>query len=284
MAHINATTKGATLSTGGKVVPTENSMVKEKSFRKLNITELNVDPSYQREVKPGHKKILAKFDEAALGIPLIGMREDENGKRSYWIVDGLQRISAMLLKGWKEVRCEVFRSDGPEHEAHVFNLVNGGRTRLTPGELFHALLVAGDEVAHKVRDTVVANGYTILRVKGIGPNRGNVRPGEVGCVKTLWHVVRFHGTEPLAFALRVIKAAWYENPNGTRDAIIAGLAKWYAAKKDKDQPVNEEKFIKQCQLVTPDKLLYSASQGVGSIHSNMLEVIQRVSQRKLARL
>src|SRR5262249_39485041 len=84
---------------------------------------LKSDPTYQRDVKRGHKKIVADFNETALGVPLVGERE----KGTLWIVDGLQRITALRKLNWTHVKAEVFASKGPEHEAEIYRIINGNR-------------------------------------------------------------------------------------------------------------------------------------------------------------
>ena len=108
--------------------PSDRKMLTtERALRIVAVADLQVDPSYQRCVKPNHKKIARDFDPNALGVPLVGQREDH----SLWIVDGQQRVEALKLLGKVNVRVEVFASKGPEHEAHVFTRCHAELGRAT---------------------------------------------------------------------------------------------------------------------------------------------------------
>ena len=132
-------------------------LVKESKLRIVTLSTLHTNPTYQREVKTKHRKIVAEFDEDSLGVPLIGERSDG----SLWIVDGQQRITALRKLGWTEVRANVFRSDGPVHEAQVFKRVNLDRTALKPVEQFKARLTAQDEIALNIVAAVEAEGFRV---------------------------------------------------------------------------------------------------------------------------
>jgi hypothetical protein len=70
-------------------------LVVKSALRVVKLSDLSVDQSYQREVKSGHKSIVSDFNEEALGVPLVGQRSDG----SLWIVDGLQRVTALKKLG-----------------------------------------------------------------------------------------------------------------------------------------------------------------------------------------
>src|SRR5688572_29909905 len=122
-------------------------LVTKSALRTVDLDLLAVDSAYQRDVRHGHKKIIADFNDQALGIPLIGEREDS----TLWIVDGLQRITALKALGKTKARVEVFASKGIEHEAEVFKLVNLNRTKLKPVEEFKALLAAHDKESWDIK-------------------------------------------------------------------------------------------------------------------------------------
>jgi hypothetical protein len=193
---------------------------------------------------------MAEFNEEALGIPLVGERDDS----SLWIVDGLQRITALKKMGRKEVRAEVFASKGPEHEAAVFKLVNLNRTRLRPIEQFRALLAAHDELAWKVKNVVEDCGFKVASGRS-GHNENAYK--ELTGVKLLMNVVRVHGVEPVRFALRAIESCWPGDRSGTHHNILSGLCKFFV--RNQFAP-DLERFYPRLRTVTPSKILFISQQ------------------------
>ena len=259
--------------------------VVKAALKVLSLSSLNTDSSYQRDVKGKHKKIVAEFNEEALGIPLIGEREDG----TLWIVDGLQRITALRKMGKKEVRCEVFASNGPNHEAEVFKLVNMNRTRLTPSEEFRALLTAGDKLAWGIKEAVEAEGFTV-RLIGKSNQGGTTSEADeraarqLTCINTLVGIARHNGTDPIRFTLRTIARAWPGDRNGPHNIIVGGLAAYFIRR---DGIVDEERLVPRLQLTTPQKIMYATVQssvgGGGSRDDACADVIEKINRKRVGK-
>lgn len=253
-------------------------LVTKAALCKVGIDALQTDPSYQRGIKPKHKKIVAEFNEEALGIPLVGQREDN----SLWIVDGLQRITALKKMGWKVVRAEVFRSKGPEHEAEVFKLVNLNRTKLSPQEEFRALLTAHDERAWAIKDAVEACGYELMLYAGGGGRSGTSDDRaslQVGCVSAMAAVARKKGVEPIKFALLAAKECWPGDRLGCHNQMMLGLCAFHARH---DGVVDTDRLYSRLKGVTPHKIIYQAQQAniSGDKQSAVAEVIEKVYRKR----
>lgn len=250
--------------------------VVKNALRQVEIKDLQVDPSYQRSLVRGHKKIAAEYDPIAFGIPLVAQRDDG----SLWIVDGQQRIAALKLRGThKWVRCEVFASKGPEHEAEVFRQVNKNRTALKPLQLFHALLVAGDEQCWKVKNEVEKRGMAIPK----GESHGTAADSEsaskqVRCVDALVRILSRGGPEALAFVLDAVSKAWPGDPRRTKYRILDGL---YLFWKAMDKTADLNRLIPRLNTTTVTQLLYSAQLGIGSAAANIAEVITKLYHKRI---
>lgn len=245
-------------------------LVSKAALRVLPLNTIGSDPSYQRTVRNAHRKIVSDFDEAALGIPLVAERNDT----SLWVVDGLQRITALRKLGRTTVRAEVFHSKGPEHEAHVFKLVNANRTKLGALELFKAMLTARDMTAIVTKQTVEAGGFKLaLTGKPHGPSADYL-----SCVATAYTSVRVSGPAPLAFALRMIRAAWPGDPLGINSRMVEGLTSFFVAK---GKTVDEERLLPRLQTVTPHKLLYTASLHVSGQVTGIVEILNKLYKKQM---
>lgn len=170
---------------------TDKRTVKGSALKVLYLDGIQTDPSYQRDVVAGHKKIIADFDPVAFGVPLVGEREDG----TLWIVDGLQRITALRKMGKKTMRAEVFRSQGPEHEASVFRKVNKNRTGLKPLQLFQAALTEGNEEAWAVKNVAEEYGFKIPKTHS--PSPANSSPENIAvtlsCVNAVQYIYKRGG-------------------------------------------------------------------------------------------
>lgn len=245
-----------------------HKMVTKAAVRKVLLESLLVDTSYQREVKGGHTKIVDNFDEDALGILLVAEREDG----TLWIVDGLQRVTALKKLGHSSVLARVFSSDGPEHEAHVFKRVNLDRTKLSPLELFRSLLAAQDADAWALKESVEAQQFRI--------STDSRSPMSLRCVSMLQRVQCVHGLDALAFSLECCRDAWPGERVTLWSDIIYGLAWFYSeAGASVDMAVMKAKMA----TTTPQKIMYAARRQSlsNSPRSEVLELLKKLYKKRV---
>lgn len=250
----------------------EALVIGRRSLRVVDPKDLNVDHSYQRPLVPKHKKIAAEYDADAFGVPLVGQRDDG----TLWIVDGQQRIAAKKILGHKTVRVDVFASKGPEHEARVFKLVNMNRTKLSSLELFHAMLAAGDETCHAVKEIVEGFGCRIPK-GGYQTAKSNYEAKRFSCAMTLCRIYDTHGADCLRFVLRAITKSWPADGVATRTELVGGLMLYWS---NNNGIVNEERLFPRLASTTPTKILYSAGLGIGLREQNVAQMIEKVSRKR----
>lgn len=254
----------------------KRKLVVKSAVRVVKLEQIQTDSSYQRAIKRGHRGIIADLNEVALGIPLVGEREDG----SLWIVDGLQRITALRARGWSTVRAEVFRSDGPEHEAAVFKIVNMKRTPLTAIEKYRALLTAGDEIAWKLKEAVEALEFRMGVYSGSVTEESKANC--LGGVGTLMNIVTQSGTAPITFALICAREAWPGDKLGVHHNMIEGMTVFW---RRQEGVVDQERFVERLRTVTPQKILYAASQATiaGNKGAAVGEQLEKVYRKRLHR-
>jgi hypothetical protein len=267
--------------------PKSARTVSDSALRVLDIETIKVGHRYQRQVSESAiEKIMKGYDPKALGIPVIGERDDG----TLWVVDGQQRIAA--LKRMKDrdrrwVRCEVFASNGPEHEALIFKLINANRTKLTAEQLFHAALVSGDEQCHKLKRIMDEYGMQVMR----GRPQTQMTPDaarDAKRVRTINFLLRVlgrseqaHNGEPaVRFILNVLSRVWPDDAIKQRSEIVEGLFSFWT---NNNGLVDLDRLLPRLASTTPTKLVYSATLGVGSRGQNVADVLQRVYRKKVAR-
>lgn len=183
--------------------------------RKIAVDELNISDAYQRTIVPARVNRIAKnLDQDAFGSLTVGQRRDG----SHWVVDGMQRLTAARKLGIGMVPCDVFQSEGQEHEARVFRLKNRERTNVTACALFRAQLVEGDAQTVDIASVVNAAGLSLRFENG--------KPGWpfVKAVVSLEKAYRKVGRDGLASVLSIICESWFGESDALRGDIITGIA------------------------------------------------------------
>lgn len=254
---------------------TMEKLVTKAALRIVQLVKIGTDSSYQREIKNKHKRIVADFNAEAFGIPVAGQREDG----SLWIVDGLQRISALRKMGKTEVRIEVFASRGPEHEAEVFKVINMNRAKLTSAEEFRCLLTAHDPTAWAVKEVGEKCGFTLQYKCGKKP--GPTSAMQLTCFTLLLDMAKRYGTQHIAFTLDCIKASWPDDPLGVYNTVVGGLCIFSARH---DGVADGERMIARMRTTTPQKVIYTTQQMATGTSRHMIaaDVFDKIYQKRRA--
>lgn len=218
-------------------VKTENRMVA--------VDSLSVCDSYQRTVVPLRvSRIEKNFDVDALGSLTVGERDDG----TMWVVDGMQRLNALLRLGIRCVSCNVFRSEGPEHEARVFRLMNKERTSVSAIAIFRAQLLEGDrqtvEIAGAVRDAG-------LKLKLDGSSAGWPY---VKAVVALESSYRRIGASGVLSLLKIIVESWPGDSDGLRGDIIGGMGLFIK----RNDGFDRDRLVRKLKMTSVDALLRAA--------------------------
>lgn len=248
-------------------------LVSNRAIRVLDVDALQVDPSYQRGVRSKVKRIVRDYDGDALGVLCVGERSDG----SLWVVDGLQRLTALKQLGVKTVRADVFASSGPEQEAGVFARLNRDRCALAPIELFNADLTRGDEVAASIKYYATAHGFTIPSQRVSGRRPAERQANELACTGALLRA--FKSLEERGFEVLVSTLAqlWPGDPRRTQADIVGGLYVWFARHKD---AADVPRLVDRLNGTTASKLLYTASLGIGGRDANIADTIERIYRKR----
>lgn len=193
-----------------RILKTEN--------RKISVNELKISNAYQRTIVPARVSKIAKhLDQDAFGSLTVGQR----GDGSLWVVDGMQRLTAARRLGIIMVPCDVFSSDGPEHEARVFRLKNKERTNVCANALFRAQLVEGDPQSVDIAKAVREAGLKIMFTKS-----GNAGWPYIKAVKSLERSFQRVGKEGLSMAFRILCEVWPGEVEALHGDMIEGMC-WF---------------------------------------------------------
>lgn len=193
--------------------------------RKIAVEELNISDAYQRTIVLSRvNRIVKNLDQDAFGSLTVGQRRDG----SYWVVDGMQRLTAARKLGVGMVPCDVFQSEGQEHEARVFRLKNRERTNVSATALFKAQITEGDRQSLEIADVVKQAGLK-LRLD-LSTSGGHGWP-YIKAVKALERSFSRVGREGLLMALEIIGEVWPGEEGALQGDMIDGMC-WFLKKCD----------------------------------------------------
>lgn len=188
--------------------------------RKISVDELNISDAYQRTIVPARVNRIAKsLDQDAFGSLTVGQRDDG----TYWVVDGMQRLTAARKLSIAMVPCDVFQSEGQEHEARVFRLKNRERTNVSACALFRAQLTEGDEQSLAIAQVVKDAGLK-LALRDEGSHYPYLK-----AVKALERSFQRVGRGGLSDALSILSDAWPGEDGSLQGDMIEGMC-WFIKK------------------------------------------------------
>jgi hypothetical protein len=159
----------------------------------LNVSDLFVDPAYQRDVVHQQANYLAERWNTALAG---GVRVSKRADGRYAIIDGQQRVMAIALRGRPtRIRCEVFTDLTLAEEAGLFVVFNRVPRKITSLQQFKAEILANDPEALDVKRIVESFSLEIAEPRGV-----HTRIGAVSTLLRIYRTPRF-GREVLQKAL-----------------------------------------------------------------------------------
>lgn len=127
-------------------------------LKMMHKDNLLIPAEYQRDAnEPKVRKIASEWSWVSFGAVIVGHR---GGK--YYTIDGQHRLLAAKRRSdVAEVPCVVFETNDIGTEARGFLSVNSGRKPVTAIQKQKALVVAGDETAAFVQDTIDRCGLEV---------------------------------------------------------------------------------------------------------------------------
>jgi hypothetical protein len=191
--------------------------------KQIPVSALTVDTKVQRSQfdQKRVEKIVANFNEAALGVVTVSERDDGSLK----IVDGWHRWEAVrrVTDNQGELDCEVFSGLTLAEEAQLFldknytnapKILDKFRVRVTKGETF----------ATEIADILRSYHWEIASTIG----NGNVNA--VGALEKIHALSKVKESDPplLQLVFLTINNAWGQDRYGGQAHIIVGLGSLFA--------------------------------------------------------
>lgn len=224
-------------------------------YRRIDVTDLFIDPSYQREEKPQHvKKIADDWDEAQLGVLEVSERED-----GYAVFDGQHRLKAAETRGEANLPCLVHTGLTPQEEAELFRQLQDNRKALTPLDRFKARHFAEDPVAVGIFKLAEKHKYKV----GTGPKS----------IQSIVAFERVYLRGNLDESLNIL-GMWRGDAKQLEGSLIDGLSRFLLLYPEADRGRAREQWAE----FSPTVILRRSAEFMATAHSSkaagVLEVLR----------
>jgi hypothetical protein len=140
----------------------------------IHKNDLNIDHSYQREETNQTKvlEISGAWSWIGCGAILVAVRPDG----TWFVFDGQHRVLAARKRFDVQILpCMVYECDSIKQEAVGFLISNDQRKPVTAIAKFKSLVMAEDEIAMHVRDSLARHNLEVSKTAS--------KPGQIKCVK-----------------------------------------------------------------------------------------------------
>lgn len=217
-----------TISTEGLKPPHAVQAGPAPMLQWIRITDLVVDPAYQRPVRDQGRKNVARIAERfrwSCFAPVV-VAPIEGGR--YAIVDGQHRTTAAALAGFDSVPCQVIVADQAE-QALAFKAINGNVTKVSRMAMHAAAVAAGDPEAVLLQQACEIAEVRLLRYPVM---RELQKPGETMSVQAIASCFAKYGRDTLITALQCVTATSNNVPGALSTSVIRALCRVMDAHRD----------------------------------------------------
>ena len=191
-------------------------------FEKVRISDLKVDPSYQRQLTPSGESqiqsIVAHFDERALGSIIVSVRDSSGDK---YIIDGHHRVQAARRVGLKYMDAIVMRGLSRSQEAELF-LRHNQRSAVGVSNKLKARMTMNEPQAMAIKDVCASSGFELT------PNTSS-NPRSVKCIVVLDRIYERSGALRISEILNIVSGTWPSEKNATHGIMVDGINRFLDA-------------------------------------------------------
>lgn len=191
------------------------------SLEWLSVSQLQVDPSYQRATDgPLSASIIAgmvKAWEWSLCQPLVVSRRPDG---ALMILDGQHRHAGATARGdIPHLPCVVVTGCDVATEAKTFVALNTRRQKLAQSDIFNGMLAAGDLDAKAMADILAETGWKQVRMR----NLKVAAPGSLLCAPMLVKYAKYKGQAVVRNALAALREAYPDTQVSNSSTLLKAL-------------------------------------------------------------
>lgn len=195
-------------------------------FMTLHVTQLHIDPTYQREPSKGNLDKIGgdDYNPNALGVLRVCRRKKN---KLYYVVDGQHRLAVvkhLVEEGEHDgyLLCLVLLDTTREEEADLFVLLNTNKP-VNGNSRFRARLVSKCNPESRIKEIVEQSGFELLFLKaGIHHSKLNDANGISG-EGVLLKAYNDYGEENFIMAMRIVRDCFRGQRLARQGRFICGI-------------------------------------------------------------
>jgi len=243
----------------------------------LALDVLVVDPRYQRDTGPDRSaRNIRQIAEAfawAKFQPVTVCAGAEPGR--YAIIDGQHRVEAARLRPDIEaVPCWIVTAPDLRGQARAFVGINRDRVAITPCQMHHAAVAAGDPDALHLAEVCAAAG---VEIPASQTSTTTMRANQTMAIATIRKALAAHGDGPVIAALRLLRVAWPDWRGSLRAAVIEGAIAFYALHKGRE--IDHDRLARALAETSAEELEASARQARAAFGGKSAPALRQILTR-----
>lgn len=210
----------------------------------LDVEDLNVDTSYQRDERGKIKEMVKSFNPDLLEVISVNLRDNNR----YYVIDGQQRVATCKIVGYKKLVAKVFIGLTVEEEAEMYVKINKGRTYVTAIEAFKAQLRHGDEISVELNNIFKENGYRVSQSA-----KGEPKSYVINSISQFQKTYQITGYDRwyIDTILTAVTTAWNGDNSGLTQYMVRGF---YAFLKKYRDELKIDRLHAALKKTTPQQL------------------------------
>ena len=199
----------------GMLTPQQQMCVPDVSFELVPIKNLVSNQEYQRPLSEGHiRNTLDEFNVYQINPVKVSRRDGIN-----YVFDGQHTIEIVAsASGSRDtpVWCMIYDELKYKEEAHIFADQQKHVKTLSPYEMYHAHIEAGDEKQMMIDSIVRSFGLKVTP---------NPQPNGICAINTIEKIFDKHGRRTLETTLRIGISTWEGEANSLSGSMLMGITK-----------------------------------------------------------
>lgn len=186
-------------------------------YKELPQNLLILDFTYQRSLNHTRiDKMIKNFDESLIGTITVAKRS--NG--TFAVIDGQHRLAVLKAKTFPTIPCMVYPEMSVQEEAQMFAYLNSYKQKISPLDMFWALIGSGDEKQRQILNAIENNGFEVAKRAGARKNMKSL----IAAIGMIQRIEKNYGLDILNQTLKLINGVWPENGEALTGQFLLGLA------------------------------------------------------------
>lgn len=226
------------------------------SIDMLPVDELFIDRAYQRDLDSSRTINMANnWNWLACGSLVVSLRNGEDGKNRYAVIDGQQRLHAIKHLKFNEAPCRIYLDLTQIQEAELYELLNKNK-KPTYNDLFKSRLLRGEQMAKSINMAAEQVNYHLDFERRHHSEHSKDAHFYIQTMAELERIYKIGGVTLIMDTLRMYRDLWAPDYVNNQQMVLAGIATFL-----KDYPsVKKIELVQKIRREGQMKMLQKALQ------------------------